>query len=221
MKEISCGPFILHYLKHRTHLWENVMSLNMVLINKYASRGRSRIITEYKEKYLTKKGDRFFVDSITYEIGQIFQEEDEVEIEFSSKIPVDEITENNKEKFYKSVKEKLKKQKLIPYYIGMDDIIKKIGERKIKKRDYIRLKYRAKTDYFYDDKAIIKDAEKLVSPTQDGSLIPNVPEVNSVAGKLFLAAIEEGIYQFIKDKVDKMIQANQDAKKKYAAVGAA
>jgi hypothetical protein len=196
------------------------MGLNKVLIDKYASKGRSRIIREFKEKYLSKKGDRFFVDGITYEIGQLFQEKDEMEMEISSKIPVDEITEKNKEKFFDMVEGKLQKQKSPPYYIGMDDIVKKIGEREIKKRDYIRLKYRIKVDDFHDDKAIIKEAGR-IAREQDMEKIPPVLEVSSIPGKLVLAAVEEGFYLFIRDKVNEMVKANQEAKNKYAVAGAA
>jgi hypothetical protein len=200
--------------------WGYVMGLNKVLIDKYASKGRSRIISEFKEKYLSKKGDRFFVGGITYEIGQLFQEKDEMEMEISSKIPVDEITEKNKKKFFGMVEGKLQKQESPPYYIGMDDIVKKIGEREIKKRDYIRLKYRAKVHGFHDDKAIIKEAER-IAREQDMKEIPPIQEVSSIPGKLVLAAVEEGFYLFIRDKVNEMVEANQEAKKKYAAAGAA
>lgn len=192
------------------------MGLNRILIGRYASKGRTSIINEFKDEYLSKKGDRFFVDGVTYEIGQIFQEKDKMEFEISSKIPVDEITEKNKKKFFDMIKKKLEKQKTAPFYIGMDDIVKKIGEREIKKRDYIRLKYRFKTTSFYNDKEIIKEAEK-INRQQDTKNVPAVSEVSSIPGKLVLAAIEEGFYLFIKEKVNDMVKANQEAKKKYAA----
>lgn len=196
------------------------MGLNKILTGKYASRGRSRIIDEYKEKYTSKKGDRFFVDGITYEIGQILQENDEMEIEISSKIPVDEISEKNKEKYFKSIKKELSRQEFPPYYIVMEDIVKKIGEREVKKRDYIRLKYRAKTNYFYDEKAILEESERIVRE-QDDETIPFIPEANSIPGKLVLAAIEEKFHIFVKDKMTRMIQANLEAKSQYAVAGAA
>ena len=194
------------------------MGLNKVLICKYASRGRSRIIDEYKEKYLSKKGDRFFVEGITYEIGQIFHEEGELEIEISSKIPVEDIGEKNKKKYFNLIKKEIEKQKLPPYYIAVEDIVKEIGERKLKKRDYLRLKYRANPDHFYDDKAIMKTVENIQQTPED---IPSVPEVNSVPGKLVLAATEENFYLFIKGNMDDLIQLNQKAQKSYALVGAA
>ncbi len=196
------------------------MGLNRVLIGRYASKGRTSIINEFKDEYLSKKGDRFFVDGVTYEIGQISQEKGQMEFEISSKIPVDEITEKNKKKFFDLVKKKLEKQKVAPFYIGMDDIVKKIGEREIKKRDYIRLKYRSKTNSFYNDKDIIKEAEK-INREKDTKKLPSVTEVSSIPGKLVLAAIEEGFYLFIKEKVNDMVKANQEAKKKYTAAGAA
>ncbi len=192
------------------------MGLNRMLIDKYASKGRTSIINEFKDMYLSKKGDRFFVDGITYEIGQIFHEKGKMEFEISSKIPVDEITEKNKKKFFDMVKKKLEKQKHPPFYVGMDDIVKKIGEREIKKRDYIRLKYRAKSNDFYDDKVIIKKAEK-IAREQDMEKVPPVTEVSSIPGKLVLAAVEEGFYLFVKEKVSEMVKSNQDAQKKYAA----
>jgi hypothetical protein len=195
------------------------MGLNKVLIDKYASKGRSQVISEFKEEYLSKKGDRFFEDGITYEIGQISQEKGEMEIEISSKIPVDEISEANKEKFFSLVKERLEKQDTPPFYIAMDDIVKKVGEREVKKRDYIRLKYRIKTDDFHDDKSIVEKAEK-IARQQSTEKIPPIPEVSSIPGKLVLAAVQEGFYHFIKNKVNKMLEANQEVKKKYVAPGA-
>ena len=60
----------------------------------FASLGLTELIADYRNRYEPKKGDRFNVEGITYEIGPAKITREGVEFEVSSKIPQDELPGN-------------------------------------------------------------------------------------------------------------------------------
>ncbi len=188
------------------------MNLRHLLFQKYASEGRDRLVAELKQAYAPKKGDRFHITGITYEIGQIFPVEGGIEFEVSSKIPIEELTgKQTPGKFFEAIKKFCARSPKKPEYAGMDDIVQTIGEQEIKKRDYVRLRYKYAFEELFDEQEIQREAEAI---SQDNSLreVPEIPGVVTVAGRLVLLSLRENTYQQSKDKMTRLIEANKQVR---------
>ncbi len=193
------------------------MNLRQVLFQKYASEGRDKVVGELKQSSAPKKGDRFHIDGITYEVGPIVPVDDGIEFEISSKIPIEELSDNNKPAdFFEAVKVLCVKSSKLPEYAGMDDVVHKIGDREVKKRDYVRLRYKYKFEELYDEQEIQREAEAIMRG-ESSCEVPQIPGVVSVAGKLILLAIRDNAYRQTKEKTNNLIDANKQVRDKFKA----
>ena len=195
------------------------MNLRQMLFQKYASEGRDRLVAELKETYAPKKGDRFHITGITYEVGQIVPLEDGIEFEISSKIPLEKLSGKRKPSdFFEAVKKFCAKSPKLPEYAGMDDIVYKVGEREIKKRDYVRLRYKYSFNELFDEQEIQREAEAIMRGESTRE-VPQIPGVVSIAGRLVLLTLRESIYQYSREKMNRLIEANETVGKKFGAKG--
>jgi hypothetical protein len=188
------------------------MNLRQMLFQKYASEGRDRLVAELKKAHEPKKGDRFHITGITYEIGQIVLADDGIQFEVSSKIPLEELPEGGASDFFEAVKKICFDSPKVPEYAGMDDIEHKVGEREVKKRDYVRLRYKYRYDELYNEQEIEREAEAIMRG-ESSSEVPRIPGIVSIAGRLVLLALRESTYQYAKEKMNLLIEANEQVRK--------
>ncbi len=191
------------------------MNLKQLLFQKYAAEGRDRLVAELKQTHEPKKGDRFHITGITYEVGQIVPVENGMEFEISSKIPIEELSgKQTPAKFFKAIEKFCDKSSKKPEYAGMDDIVQKIGEREIKKRDYVRLRYRYTFEELFDEQEIQREAEA-IARNESSREVPEIPGVVSIAGRLVLLSLRESVYQHSKDKMTRLIEANKQVREEF------
>jgi hypothetical protein len=191
-------------------------NLRQFLFKKYASEGRDKVVLELKGLYEPKKGDRFHISGITYEIGQVVLIDDGIEFEISSKIPLDEVAgQEGARNFFEAVKKIVLDSPKDPDYAGMDDIVHKMGEREVKKRDYVRLRYRYTSSELYDEQKIIREVEEIKRGESSREILP-IPGIASIAGQLVLMNLKESAYEYIKQNMIRLIEANERVRKEAA-----
>jgi signal recognition particle subunit SEC65 len=185
-------------------------TLKGLLFNQYATEGLSELIEEMQSKYSTKKGRRFNHDNITYEISRPSLKENSIEFEISSKIPEDEI-KNPKEMqaYFQQIKKVLEKGKNKPVSIEMENIVWDSRKDNEKKRDYVKLQYQCPLDDLFDDSAVAKQHDKVMSGKDS---TPSSPSTFTKAGSLVLDNVRESMLQIGRDSLAKLMDANQQIK---------
>jgi hypothetical protein len=202
-------------LLHRR--FNRMANLRQVLYQKYTSEGRDQVVAELRNAYESKKGDRFHIDGITYEVGQIMLADDSIEFEISSKIPLEELPgKEGAKKFFEAIKKTFNGFPKEPEYVSMDDIVHKVGEREIKKRDYVRVKYKYGFGELFNDQEIQREAEAIIRGEVTRE-VPEIPGVISVAGRLVLLALKESAYNYTKESMNRLIEANEKVRKEFKA----
>lgn len=184
-----------------------------IFFKQYASMGRQLSLDEFQSQYEPKKGGRFHLQGITYEIGNIEVDDKGLQFEISSKIPKEQLTEKMpRENYFEAVKKNAVIKGKKPVYFGMDDIVHKIGDKEIKKRDYIRLKYHYDYSELFDEKAILEEVKK-IAEGKSQTEIPRVSGVQSPVGCLTLAHIKDSIYSEVKKCTQALVDANEKVRK--------
>jgi hypothetical protein len=187
-------------------------TLKGLLFNQYATEGLSALVEEMQSKYSTKKGRRFNHDNVTYEISRPALKDNAIEFEISSKIPEDEIKNpKDMQSYFQQIKKVLEKGKHKPISIEMENIVWDSRKETEKKRDYVKLQYQCPLDDLFDNNAVEKQHEKVVSGKGDSS-IPDSPSAFTKAGSIVLANVRESMHQFGKDSVLKLMDANKQIK---------
>jgi len=189
-------------------------SLKGILFNQFASEGLNLLVEELQASYKPKKGRRFHHDNITYEISRPEIKGKSMEFEISSKIPQDELeSKKEMEKYFKDIKNIIKKGKSKPISIEMDNILWDSKKDSEKEREYVKLLYSYPFEDLYDDKEIEKRYQSI---TQGGSKekLPDVPGVYTVQGKLALAMVREKIQELGMANIQNFIAANQKVREK-------
>lgn len=184
-------------------------SLKDQLFQQYAHNGLGRLLAEYRKQGLPKKGDRFNLRGITYEIGPPKVSTGTIEFEISSKIPQADLRpEVSLNAYFDEVKERVLRSNDLPVSIDMSNILQgKVGQRE-EERGYVRLKYRYLEKDLYNDKEISKELKKIQEGHSQIS-IPSIPEVNTLAAKLVLLFIQERVYKRAKAGMQILIEANE------------
>jgi hypothetical protein len=187
-------------------------TLKGLLFNQYATEGLSALIEEMQSKYSAKKGRRFNHENITYEISRPSLKENSIEFEISSKIPEDEI-KNPKEmqSYFQQIKKVLEKGKNKPVSIEMENIVWDSRKDTEKKRDYVKLQYQCPLDDLFDNDAVAKQHEKVMSGKADSSK-PSSSSTFTKAGSLVLENVRESMLQFGRDSLVKLMDANKQIK---------
>lgn len=189
-------------------------SLKGILFNQFASEGLNLLVEELQASYKPKKGRRFHHNNITYEISRPEIKGESMEFEISSKIPQDELeSKKEMEKYFKEIKNIIKKGKHKPISIEMENILWDSKKDSEKEREYVKLLYSYPFEDLYDDKEIEKRYQSI---TQGGSKekLPDVPGVYTVQGKLALAMVREKIQELGMANIQSFIAANQKVREK-------
>ncbi len=174
-----------------------------------------KLTSEMQAKYQPKKGNRFNLSKITYEIGSPKIYNKGIEFEVSSKIPQDELQGQKKmEKYFNKIKSFIMKGKKKPDSIDMENIVWDVDKDTEKKRDYVKLSYRYKFDELYDEKKIMKESEALKNSPSSKD-IPDIPGVVTISGKLVLLSIRDSIYENVKAIIQDFINVNSKVRKEF------
>jgi hypothetical protein len=197
--------------------WRDIMAnFRQQLFLEFASKGLGTSVEVFKEKYQPKKENRFNVEGITYEIGSPRLRENCIEFEISSKVPQDELTDRNDfDEYFAAIKEVLAVDAKQPEEIDMDNIVQDLGGEETKERDYVRLVYRYQFDEMYTNEDIAAAIERYQQHLEDREL-PEVPNVNTTAGRVLLLCVEDFMQQQSAERMERLIEANQEVRQKLA-----
>lgn len=186
------------------------------LFLEFASKGLTTSVEAFKKQHQPKKENRFNVDGITYEIGPPRLQANCLEFEISSKVPQDELTDRSDfDEYFAAIKEVLGADAKQPEEIDMDNIVQDIGGEETKERDYVRLVYRYQFDEMYTNEDIAAAIEHYQRNPEDREL-PEVPNVNTVAGRVLLLCVEDFMQQQGAERMERLIEANQEVRQKLA-----
>jgi hypothetical protein len=185
------------------------------LFLQFACQGIAGSIDTFQSKYQLKKENRFNFDEITYETSQVKLHEGSLEFEISSKIPQDELLDRNGfESYFSAIKDAIGRDEKQPIATDMENIVHEVGGEELKERDYVRLRYRYSFDEVCSNDVI---ATELAKYQRDPSLrkLPEIANVNTLAGKLVLLLIEDFFQNEATTRMDRLIEANQQVRQSF------
>ena len=178
----------------------------------FASLGLTELIADYRNRYEPKKGDRFNVEGITYEIGPAKITREGIEFEVSSKIPQDELpSKADMMKYFEAVRALMQRSGRVPLSIDMENIIREISEEETKERDYVKLRYCLAEHTLYND-AMVNAELKRLQEQPEAVTLPDIPGVNTVAGRMVLNLLKHNVQRQAKTIMDELIQANKETR---------
>jgi hypothetical protein len=185
----------------------------------FASLGLTELTAEYRSRYEPKKGDRFNVEGITYEIGPAKFSQDGIEFEVSSKIPQDELASKaDMVRYFGAVKAVMLQSGRVPLSMDMENIVREISEEETKERDYVKLRYCLAETTLYDDAMVNAELKRLQA--QPGTVMPpEIPGVNTLAGRVVLSLLKQNIQGQAKAIMDDLIKANEVTRHQMRATG--
>jgi hypothetical protein len=185
----------------------------------FASLGLTELIADYRMRYEPKKGDRFNVEGITYEIGPATMSREGIEFEVSSKIPQDELpSKADMVRYFEAVKALMTRAGKVPSSIDMENIIREISEEETKERDYVKLRYCLAENTLYDDNMVNTEMKRLQE--QPGAVKPpEIPGVNTVAGRVVLSLLKQNVQRNAKAIMDELIKANEETRQQMRVTG--
>ena len=175
----------------------------------FACLGLTELITDYRNRYEPKKGDRFNVEGITYEIGPATISQHGVEFEVSSKIPQDELpSKADMVQYFETVKTLMQQSGWTPLSIDMENIIREISEEETKERDYVKLRYCLAEQTLYNDDMVNAELNRLQAQAGEVKL-PDIPGVNTLAGRVVLNLLRQNVQHQARAIMDDLIKANE------------
>lgn len=178
----------------------------------FASLGLAELIADYRARYEPKKGDRFNVEGITYEIGPAFMSQAGIEFEVSSKIPQDELpSKAHMLKYFEAVKDLMTRMGRVPLSIDMENIVREISEEETKERDYVKLRYCLAETTLYDDSMVGAELKR-VQERSTAVELPDIPGVNTLAGRVVLSLLKQNVQRHGKAIMDELIKANEETR---------
>jgi hypothetical protein len=185
----------------------------------FASLGLTELIADYRTRYEPKKGDRFNVEGITYEIGPATMSREGIEFEVSSKIPQDELpSKADMVRYFEAVKALMTQAGKVPSSIDMENIIREISEEETKERDYVKLRYCLAENTLYNDNMVNTELKRLQEQPAAVKL-PEIPGVNTVAGRVVLSLLKRNVQRHAKAIMDELIKANEETRQQMRATG--
>jgi len=117
----------------------------------YINSGLDKVRDSFREDYTPKKGNRFLIKGITYEIGRCRKDGSQYVFEISSKIPQDVLPKNVKiEKYFNAIVKLMGKCSKKPVESKMESIVHNTADEELKERDYVKLIYN------YDESELCK-----------------------------------------------------------------
>jgi hypothetical protein len=183
----------------------------------FASLGLTELISEYRTRYEPKKGDRFNVEGITYEIGPATITPAGVEFEVSSKIPQEELpSKADMMRYFEAVKSVMLRAGSAPSSIDMENIVREINEDETKERDYVKLRYCIAEHTLFDDQLVNEELRRLQeNPAADQP--PSITGVYTLAGRVVLSLLKRNMQQQAKIIMDNLIKANEETRQQLRA----
>jgi hypothetical protein len=185
----------------------------------FASLGLAELIADYRSRYEPKKGDRFNVEGITYEIGPAKITEAGIEFEISSKIPQEELTsKEDMQQYFEAVRAQMLQTETAPLSIDMENIVREISEEETKERDYVKLRYCFPEHMLYNDDSV---KAELARHREDPAKIalPSIPGIHTLAGRVVLRLLKHNIQRQARVVMDRLIQANEQTRQQMRATG--
>ncbi|MBI2881743.1 MAG: hypothetical protein HYY21_09125 [Candidatus Tectomicrobia bacterium] len=191
-------------------------NLKEQLFLEFASEALSSLTEEFREKYVSKKGDRFNVQGLTYEIGSPVIKDGEIEFEISSKIPQDELGQDmTQTKYFNAVKAIIRKGGKKPKSIDMENIIRETREDARKERDYVKVTYGYRESELYSQEEIAKQIEECSK--NPGKKIPEVAGIATLGGRVVLMTLRDTLRQKARENLQLLIDANNEVRKELKA----
>ncbi len=185
------------------------------LFLQFACQGIVGSINDFKTKYEPKKENRFNHDEITYETSPAKLSEGSLEFEISSKIPQDELLNRNDfESYFSAIKDVISPDDKQPIATDMENIVHEVGGEGVKERDYVRLRYRYSFDEVCSNEVITEEIAKYQQDPSSRQL-PEIANVNTLAGKLVLLLIEDFFQNEATARMDRLIEANQHVRQSF------
>jgi hypothetical protein len=99
----------------------------------------------------------------------------------------------------------------VPLSIDMENIIREISEEETKERDYVKLRYCLAEHTLYND-AMVNAELKRLQEQPEVARLPDIPGVNTVAGRLVLNLLKYNVQRQAKAIMDELIQANEETR---------
>lgn len=185
------------------------------LFHQFVVNGVTSCIESFKSRYQAKRENRFHLDGITYEVGTPAIDGDAIELEISSKIPQDDLDRDEFANYFAAIGEFLANDARRPEDIDMDSIVHQEADGEAtKERDYVRLRYRYGLNEMYDDATV---AERIAAVQKDPEAyaLPEIPNVNTLAGRVVLSCVEDFIRQEAMERMQRLIEANQNVRQTF------
>ncbi|MBI3128080.1 MAG: hypothetical protein HYZ11_10790 [Candidatus Tectomicrobia bacterium] len=184
------------------------------LFTQVASRTLNRLTKDLQKKFELKKGDRFNVKGITYEIGPPRFQKDGIQFEISSKIPGEEFPPAYEHaNYFKEIEKACRSSSKKPEAADMENIVRETRDQERKERDYVKLTYLYALNELYDDREVSTQVQEYAkNPEKAKELPPPMPGVNTLAGRIILNRLEAALYDAARRNVDTLIKANEDVR---------
>lgn len=173
-----------------------------------ASRSLNLLAKEMQKKFEPKKGDRFSVEGITYEIGPPKYVENSIRFEISSKIPGEEFPEGyTQKKYFEEIEKVCSMAEKKPVASDMENIVRETRDQERKERDYVKLTYLYPKDDLYDDQDIVEEVQEYsADPAKEPP--PAVPGANTLAARLILKKVQQMLFEAAEKNIQELIKAN-------------
>ncbi len=194
-------------------------SLQEQLFVQAASRSLNHLAKELQKKFEPKKGDRFSVEGITYEIGSPKYVEDSIRFEISSMIPGEEFPDGySHAEYFEQIEKVCSKASKKPSSTDMENIVRETRDQERKERDYVKLAYMYGRDELYNEQEILKEVEEF-SKNPDREPPPSVPGANTLAARFILSRIQETLFEAAEKNVQDLIKANGTVRSELKKIG--
>ena len=186
------------------------------LFHQFVANGVTRCIETFKTQYEAKRENRFHLDGITYEVSDPAITGDAIELEISSKIPQDDLARDEFTNYFTAIGEFLAEDAKRPEEMDMENIVQQEADgESTKERDYVRLRYRYGFEEMYNNDTV---AERVAAVQKDPDAfnLPDIPNVNTLAGRVVLSCVEDFMQQEAMQRMQRLIEANQEVRQTFS-----
>ena len=172
-----------------------------------------KVRDEFCDKYKPKKGNRFFVNGITYEISEGKLQQETIQFEISSKIPGEIFDKKGINlKYFNEVKKLMNSKSKKPADIKMENIIHSTNVNEVKERDYIKCTYIYKESELYSEKEVDSTVKQVLSKNLK---IPQIGGITTIPGQAVLYLIGENVHSGAETNINDLIKSNDEVMKKF------
>ena len=172
-----------------------------------------KVRDEYCAKYKPKKGNRFFINGITYELSEGKLQHETVQFEISSKIPQEIFDKKGLNlKYFNEIKKLMNSKPKKPVDIKMENIIHSTIVNEVKERDYVKCTYVYKESELYNDKEVTLTVQQVQGKKLK---LPEISGITTIPGQAVLYLIGKNIYSGAKANIDDLIKSNDTVMKKF------